>query len=116
MRLSELWEEWKGAMLMPTQEDRLTTLEQRTSAYIEEVNENLATTIGLVHILAGDVKKVHQRLGNMQENLQETLSIHVDATNAHFDHLQKHADKTDKDLAEIKTALAQILERLPEKP
>ncbi len=115
---------------MPTQEERLATLEQRTAAHIEEANENLAMTIGLVHILAGDVKKVHQRLGDMQENLQETLSIHVDATNAHFDHLQKHADKTDKDMADvkqdlaelkqdnsqIKATLAQILERLPEKP
>src|SRR5258708_37194993 len=86
---------------MPTQEERLATLEQRTSAHIEEVNENLAMTIGLVHILAGDVKKVHHRLDNMQENLQETLSIHVDATNAHFDHLQKHADTTNKHLESL---------------
>jgi exonuclease VII large subunit len=80
-------------------------------------------TIGLVHILAGDVKKIHQRFDTMQESLQETLSIHVDATNAHFDHLQKQADKADKHdektdsrLGRMETALAQILEHLPEKP
>jgi hypothetical protein len=66
-------------------------------------------TIGLVHILAGDVKKNHQRLDDMHRSLQEALSIHVDATNAHFDHLQKQVDT-------VQTTLTQILDRLPEKP
>jgi CheY-like chemotaxis protein len=43
----------------------------------------------------------------MQENLQETLSIHVDATNAHFDHLQKHAEKTDTRPSSIATQSAE---------
>ena len=101
---------------MPTQEERLTTLEQKTATHIKETSENLAMTIGLVQMQAFDIKKFSQRLDNMQENLQNTLNIHMEANNAHFELLQKHADKANKDLTEIKTTLAQILARLPEKP
>ena len=93
---------------MPTQEERLAALEQRTATHIEEVNENLAITIGLVHILTGDIKKIHRRIDDVQTSLQETLTIHIDATNAHFDLLQKHAEKTDKDMAEVKQDVASL--------
>lgn len=108
---------------MATQEERLAILEQRTAAQIQEINENLAMTIGLVQIQQSDIKKINQRLNDMREGVQEALSIHIDAANAHFDLLQKHADQTDKNFAEVdknftevKATLAQILERLPEKP
>lgn len=121
---------------MPTQEERLAALERTTTEHIQKTNENLAMTIGLVQLQTFDLKKISQRLDEMHESLQNSLNIHRDATNAHFDHLQKqvdqtntsleslqeHADKTDTRMDSIETQLTnhttllqEILARLPEK-
>jgi chromosome segregation ATPase len=107
---------------MPTQEERLATLEQtvaQNTKDIKKANEYITFAIGYADRASLDISGVDNKL----ESIQNTLEVHVDAANAHLESLQKHADKIDKDfnevkqeLAETKTLLTQILDRLPEKP
>jgi phosphate uptake regulator len=90
---------------MPTQEERLTTLEQTTAANIREINENLTMALGLIQRQAFDTSKINRDI----KSIRERLEVHFEATNTHFNLLQKQVDT-------IQTTLAQILERLPEKP
>ena len=111
---------------MPTQEERLTALEKRTASSIREINENAAMTIGLVKQQSYDVSRMTSDI----KNIREVLDIRFDATNAHLNLLQSHADRTDKklnaidtrldamdtQLNQIRTTLTQILTLLTEKP
>ncbi len=115
---------------MPTQEERLAALEQTTAEHIKETakhirqtNEHLTMTLGLIQRQSFDISTINHNLEDMQESIQNTLSVHFDGANAHLELLQLNDDKTDKrlnaietQLNEHKTLLTQILERLPEKP
>jgi hypothetical protein len=114
---------------MPTQEERLAALEQTTAEHIKETakhirqtNEHLTMTLGLIQRQSFDISAMNRNLEDMQESLQNTLSVHFEGTNAHLELLQRNDDKTDKRLHAIeaqltqhKTLLTQILARLPEK-
>ena len=87
-------------------------------------------TLGPIQRQSFDISAINHNLEEMQESIQKTLSVHFEGANAHLEHLQLHADKTDKRLNDIETQLAlhttllnehkvlltQILARLPEKP
>lgn len=122
---------------MPTQEERLTALEQTTAEHIKETakhirqtNEHLTMTLGLLQRQSFDMSAINRHVEDLQENIQKTLSVHFEGANAHLEHLQRYADTTDTRLhaietqlaqhttllSEHKTLLTQILARLPEKP
>lgn len=82
---------------MPTQEERLTTLEQTTREY-RPVLQNFAYELTMVKGLIID------QTGITQELRQDTSEI------------RKRLDQTDTRLDRIEALLTQILARLPEKP
>lgn len=106
---------------MPTQEERLTTLEQtvvQNTKDLKKANEYITFAIGYADRASLDISGVDKKL----ESIQNTLEVHTDAANTHLELLQKHANNVDKRfdtverrLDRVETLLTQILERLPEK-
>lgn len=111
---------------MPTQEERLIALEQNFARFqgdaiksYQDMAMQVTTTKGLAETTIG-------RLATIQWQMEQrfnALEAHSEATNAHLTHLQENSDQTDKRLNSIDTRLdkmenllAQILNRLPEKP
>ena len=89
---------------MPTQEERLTTLEQaiaasqkfeqQAAAHIRETEENTTILLGVIRSQGQDIRKIFQRLETIDENIDQLKTT-----------LNEHT-----------TLLTQILARLPEKP
>jgi pyruvate-formate lyase-activating enzyme len=99
---------------MPTQEERLAALEQTTAEHIKETarhirqtNEHLTMTLGLIQRQSFDISAINHNLEDMQESIQNTLSVHFEGANAHLEHLQLNDEKTDKRLNAIETQLTQ---------
>ena len=85
---------------MPTQEERLTSLERtqttfqrETAAHIRETDENITIMLGVIRDQGRDIKRIVERL--------ETIEQHLDRMETKFD--------------EQSALLTQILTRLPEK-
>jgi hypothetical protein len=86
---------------MSTQEERLTVLEQKTAASIQEIDENTTIMLGVIRHQGQDIKRIFQRLETMDESLN-TLKQHLNQIDTKFD--------------EHTTLLTQILARLPKAP
>jgi uncharacterized protein Yka (UPF0111/DUF47 family) len=91
----------KGKFPMPTQEERLTALEEKTAAHIQEMDENFTIMVGVIRHQGQDIKRIFQRLETVDESLN-TLKQHLY-------HLEAKID-------EHTTLLTQILARLPKAP
>ena len=86
---------------MPTQEERLTTLEktfatfrQETGTHIKETEENTTIMLGVMRSQGQDIRKIFQRLEAIDQRL----------------------DRLETKLDEHTTLLTQILARLPKAP
>ena len=121
---------------MPTQEERLTTLEQSFGSLqkeigksIREVNENSTIMLGLLQTLTQESKQTGLRMEMMKIRLDQletkfdahtallnehtrVLSEHTVLLNEHTRVLNEHTARFDH----LETLLTQILARLPEKP
>ena len=86
---------------MPTQEERLTALEQKTAAHIQEIDENTTIMLGVIRHQGQDIKRIFQRLETIDESLN-TLKHQLNQ-------LETKSD-------EHTTLLTQILARLPKAP
>ncbi len=128
---------------MPTQEERLTTLEkafatfrQETGTHIKETEENTTIMLGVMRSQGQDIRKIFQRLETMDESLNgieqrfdrlETkfdehttlLNEHARVLGEHTVLLNEHTRVLNEHTARfdhLETLLTQILARLPEKP
>ena len=91
----------KGRFPLPTQEERLTALEQKTAAHIQEMDENFTIMVGVIRHQGQDIKRIFQRLETMDESL----------------HTLKHQlNQLETKSDEHTTLLTQILARLPKAP
>ena len=114
---------------MPTQEERLTTLERtvallqkRSSAEIQDLNRNVTMLLGMISGQELDIKEIKIGLVTLDEKadaldgrierLEGTSEVHTGILNEHTNLLKSHTEilNTHTEL------LKQILERLPEKP
>ena len=86
---------------MPTQEERITVLEQKTATHIQEMDENFTIMVGVIRHQSRDIKRIFQRLETMDESLY-TIKHQLNQFETKFD--------------EHTLLLSQILARLPEKP
>jgi DNA repair exonuclease SbcCD ATPase subunit len=86
---------------MPTQEERLTALEQKTATHIQEMDENFTIMVGVIRHQGQDIKRIFQRLETMDDSLST---------------LKSHLNQLETTLDEHTTLLTQILERLPKAP
>ncbi len=89
---------------MPTQDERVTTLEQTfTSSQREQArqnrktDENLTILLGLVQTQSIEIKRIFTRLDTMEQR---------------FDSVDSRLETIEQDMHESKNMLTQILERL----
>ena len=107
---------------MPTQEERLITLEQSFEKFqkeigksIRELNENATITLGLVQALVQESKPTWLRmemLSRRLDQLEAKSDAHTALLNTHTTVLNEHTTRFDR----LETMLAEVLTRLPEKP
>jgi DNA anti-recombination protein RmuC len=119
----------KGRFPMPTQEERLTALEQKTAAHIQEMDENFTIMVGVIRHQGQDIKRIFQRLETVDESLNtfnqrletvdENLNIsnqRLETTGKRLNTIEEHLDRIETSSDEQTTLLTQILARLPKAP
>jgi seryl-tRNA synthetase len=84
----------KGKFPMPTQEERIVALEQKTATAIQDIEENTTIMLGVIRSQGQDIRKIFHRLETMDENINQLKTT-----------LNEHT-----------TLLTQILSRLPKTP
>jgi chromosome segregation ATPase len=107
---------------MPTQEERLNTLEQSfvtlqkdVAKSIREVNENSTIMLGLLQALTQESKQTGLRMEMIKirmDQLETKFDAHTALLNEHTTMLNEHTARFDR----LETLLTQILERLPKTP
>ena len=107
---------------MPTQEERLATLEQyfgtlqkELGKSIREVNENSTILLGLLQTVLQESKQTGLRIEMMRlrmDQLETKFDAHTALLNEHTRVLGEHTTRFDR----LETLLTQVLARLPEKP
>ena len=60
---------------MPTQEERITALEQNTAAHIQEMDENFTIMVGVIRHPGQDIKRISQRLDTVDESLHSVNPV-----------------------------------------
>ena len=100
---------------MPTQEERLTALEQNSATfqkeaarYIRETEENTTIMLGVIRSQGQDIRRIFERLETIDSRL-ETIDEHVNA-------IERRLDRLETKFTEHTTLLTQILARLPKTP
>jgi len=121
---------------MPTQEERLTTLEQsfekfqkETGKSIRELNENGTILLGLTQTLLQESKQTGLNMGMLRIRMDQLetkfdahtalLNAHTTVLNEHTALLNEHSTILNEHTARfdrLETMLAEVLTRLPEKP
>lgn len=125
---------------MSTSNDRIAQVEFNLDQFKTETNRAYGEIAKRLRIAEITSETLVRQVGSLKAEIEyrfDRIDMRLDAQDAHLMHLheradktdkrleflQQHADKTDKsfgevrqDLTEIKTTLAQILARLPEKP
>ncbi len=89
---------------MPTQEERLTSLEQKTAAHIQEIDENTTIMLGVMRHQGQDIKRIFQQLEIIDENLS-TLGRQLNQLDTRLNRIETKFD-------EHTSLLTQIFERL----
>ncbi len=101
---------------MPTQEERLTTLEQNVTTFqretvrrVREIQENATITLGIVQAQGIDIKKIYSRL----EMMDERLGFMDERLGSVDERLSSIEQRMETKFDEHARLLTQILERLP---
>ena len=100
---------------MPTQEERITALEQKTAAHIQEMDENFTIMVGVIRHQGQDIKRIFQRLETIDESLN-TLNQRLETVDESLNSLKLHLNQFETKFDEHTTLLTQILARLPKAP
>jgi predicted nucleic acid-binding Zn-ribbon protein len=100
---------------MPTQEERITTLEQKTAAHIQEMDENFTIMVGVIRHQGQDIKRIFQRLETIDESLL-TLNQRLETVDESLLTIKHQLNQFETKFDEHTLLLSQILARLPEKP
>src|SRR5437016_12801667 len=100
---------------MPTQEERLTALEQKTAAHIQEMDENFTIMVGVIRHQGQDIKRIFQRLETMDESLN-TLNQSLETVDKRLETIDQRLNQFETTFDEHTSLLTQILARLPKAP
>jgi len=108
----------KGRFPMPTQEERLTALEEKTAAHIQEMDENFTIMVGVIRHQGQDIKRIFQRLETIDErlNILETIDERLETTYKRLNTLKSQLNQLETKSDEHTTLLTEILARLPKAP
>ena len=103
---------------MPTQEERLTALEQKTAAHIQEMDENFTIMVGVIRHQGQDIKRIFQRLETIDErlNILKTIDERLETTDKRLHTIEGRLDRIETSFDEHTTLLTEILARLPKAP
>lgn len=104
---------------MPTQEERITTLEQGFASFTREItrynrktDENLTILLGIAQAQSLDFKRVFTRLDTMDERLDK-VEVRLDTVDERLGNLEYDMKDVKTVQNEHTSLLRQILERLP---
>ncbi len=100
---------------MPTQEERLTALEQKTAAHIQEMDENFTIMVGVIRHQGQDIKRIFQRLETMDESLS-TVNQRLETVDESLETIKQRLNQFETTFDEHTALLTQILARLPKAP
>ena len=114
---------------MPAQEERITALEQKTAAHIQEMDENFTIMVGVIRHQGQDIKRISQRLDTIDTSMS-TFNQHLDTMDANLHSVNQRLDTVDANFHSLKeqnsqfeiilndhtALLSQILARLPKTP
>ena len=100
---------------MPTQEERLTVLEQKTATHIQEMDENFTIMVGVIRHQGQDIKRIFQRLETMDESLN-TLNQSLETVAKRLETIDQRLNQFETTFDEHTSLLTQILARLPKAP
>jgi phage shock protein A len=100
---------------MPTQEERITALEQKTAAHIQEMDENFTIMVGVIRHQGQDSKRIFQRLETVDQSLH-SFNQRLETVDGSLDTLKHQLNQLDTKIDEHTSLLSQILARLPETP
>src|SRR5215467_15370414 len=100
---------------MPTQEERIAALEQKTAAHIQEMDENFTIMVGVIRHQGQDIKKIFQHLETMDESLN-TLNQRLETVDNRLEAIEHHLNQLETNFDEHTSLLSQILARLPKAP
>ncbi len=107
---------------MPTQEERVTTLEQSfTSSQREQarqnrkIDENLTILLGLVQTQSIEIKRIFARLDTMEQRF-DSVDLRFDGVEQRLGSVERHLGTMDQrlgtietDTREVKTLLTQLV-------
>ena len=97
---------------MPTQEERIAALEQKTATHIQEMDENFTIMVGVIRHQGQDIKRIFQRLETMDESLS-TITQRLETVDESLNTLKYQFETK---FEEHTSLLTQILARLPKTP
>ena len=100
---------------MPTQEERITTLEHKTAEHIQEMDENFTIMVGVIRHQGQDIKRIFQRLETMDESLS-TVNQRLETVDESLNTLKHQFNQLETKFDEHTSLLTQILARLPKAP
>ena len=100
---------------MPTQEERITALEQKTAAHIQEMDENFTIMVGVIRHQGQDIKRISQRLDTVDESLH-SVNQRLNTVDESLHSLKQQNSQFEIILNDHTTLLSQILARLPKTP
>ena len=100
---------------MPTQEERITALEQNTAAHIQEMDENFTIMVGVIRHQGQDIKRISQRLDTMDESLH-SVNQRLNTMDESLHSVNQRNSQFEVILNDHTALLSQILARLPETP
>jgi archaellum component FlaC len=111
---------------MPTQEERLNTLEKSfttfrevASKHIQETDENTTIMLGVIRHQGQDIRRIFQLLETMDNRLETmdnhlgTMDNRLETIEGRLNTMEQHFDRLETKFDEHTTLLTQILARLP---
>lgn len=113
---------------MPTQEERLAALEQKTTEGIRDQQANMTILLGVAQSQGQDIKRTLQRLDSVDGRLS-VMDGRLNIVDGRLNFLDGRLATVEQDISQIKTILnehtvffaehktllAEIIARLPEK-
>jgi DNA repair ATPase RecN len=88
----------KEVSMLPGQEKRITALEQRTASAIQEIEENTTIMLGVLRSQGQDIRKIFQRLDSVEaklthlDSMEATLDEHTRQLTQHTGLLNQHTE------------------------
>ena len=89
---------------MPAQEERITALEQKTAAHIQEMDENFTIMVGVIRHQGQDIKRISQRLDTIDTSMS-TFNQHLDTMDANLHSVNQRLDTVDANLHSVNQRL-----------